>query len=46
MTCYTDTYVRVGLRWLCIQAQLTPVAEANYPPDSTIVCQYRNGVLV
>jgi uncharacterized protein DUF4440 len=46
MTCYTDTYLRVASRWLCVQAQLTPVSEANFPPDSTIVCQYRNGVLV
>ena len=46
MTCYTDTYVDTGGRWLCIQAQLTPVAEANQPPDDTIVCQYHEGVLV
>jgi hypothetical protein len=46
MTCYTDTYVRSGSKWLCVQAHLTPVAEANYPPDSTIVVQYRNGVKV
>ena len=46
MTCYTDSYVRAGGKWLCVQAQLTPVAEANYPPDSTIVVQYRNGVMV
>jgi hypothetical protein len=46
MTCYTDTYVRVGARWLCIQAQLTPVAEANYPPDGTIVCRYHHGVRI
>ena len=45
MTCYTDTYVRAGSQWLCIQAQLTPVAEANYPPDSSIVCRYHRGVL-
>ena len=46
MTCYTDTYVREGAGWLCIQAQLTPVAEANYPPDSGIVVEYHRGVLV
>jgi hypothetical protein len=40
------TYLRVGNRWLCVQAQLTPVAEPNYPPDSSIVVQYRNGRLV
>jgi hypothetical protein len=46
MTCYTDTYLRLGSRWLCVQAQLTPVAEKNYPPDSSIVCEYRDGVRV
>lgn len=46
MTCYTDTYVRVGDGWLCLQAQLTPVAAPNYPSDSTIVCQYHRGVQV
>jgi hypothetical protein len=45
MTCYTDTYVRTGEKWLCIQAQLTPVAEANYPPDASIVCRYHKGIL-
>jgi hypothetical protein len=44
MTCYTDTYVRVASRWLCVQAQLTAVSEPNFPPDSTIVCQYLDGV--
>ena len=43
MTCYTDTYLRVDGKWLCIQAQLTPVAEANFPADRTIVCQYHKG---
>jgi hypothetical protein len=45
MTCYTDTYVRVGENWLCILAQLTPVAAENYPPDDTIVVKYLRGVL-
>lgn len=45
MTCYTDTYVRVGEKWLCILAQLTPVQPANYPADDTIVVKYLNGVL-
>jgi hypothetical protein len=45
MTCYTDTYVRSGAQWLCVQAQLTPVAPANYPSDaSTVVC-YLGGKL-
>jgi hypothetical protein len=45
MTCYTDTYVRVGERWLCILAQLTPVSAENYPADQTIVVKYLRGVL-
>ena len=45
MTCYTDTYVREGGRWLCALAQLTPVAPAHYPPDATIVVRYLRGVL-
>jgi Domain of unknown function (DUF4440) len=45
MTCYTDTYVRVGTRWLCILAQLTPVAPENYPSDESIVVKYLRGVL-
>lgn len=43
MTTYTDTYVREDGRWLCIQAQLGPVAEANWPGDSTIVNAYVRG---
>ena len=45
MTCYTDTYVRTGERWLCILAQLTPVTPENYPSDDTIVVKYIRGVL-
>jgi len=44
MTCYTDIYLRTGSQWLCVQAQLTPVAERNYPPDSGIVCEYHDGI--
>ena len=44
MTCYTDTYVRAGGQWLCILAQLTPVAPENYPADDTIVVKYLRGV--
>ena len=44
MTCYTDTYVRTGASWLCILAQLTPVAPQNYPADDTIVVRYLRGV--
>jgi hypothetical protein len=46
MTCYTDTYIRVSDVWLCIQAQLTPVAPQNYPNDNTVVCQYHRGMQV
>jgi Domain of unknown function (DUF4440) len=44
MTCYTDTYLNTQGRWLCIQAQLTDVAEENWPSDETIVSVYRNGI--
>jgi hypothetical protein len=44
MTCYTDTYVRDGDRWLCVLAPLTGVAPENYPPDGTIVVRYLRGV--
>jgi hypothetical protein len=37
MTAYSDTYVREGGRWLCVQAQLTAVAPEHYPGDETIV---------
>jgi ketosteroid isomerase-like protein len=43
MTMYTDIYVRRDGTWTCIQAQITPVAPANYPPDSTIVRKYVKG---
>lgn len=45
MTCYTDTYVRTGEKWLCILAQLTSVQPENYPADETIVVKYLKGVL-
>lgn len=44
MTGYTDTYVRDGGEWKCIQAQLVPLAAENYPPDATIVRKYIRGV--
>jgi hypothetical protein len=44
MTCYTDTYVRTEATWLCVLAQLTPVAPENYPSDDTIVVRYLQGV--
>jgi hypothetical protein len=45
MTAYTDTYIREGGRWLCVQAQLTNVAPQHYPGDETIVNRYIKGVL-
>jgi ketosteroid isomerase-like protein len=45
MTCYTDTYLREQGRWLCIQAQLTPVAPAHYPSDSSVIGTYIRGRL-
>jgi|SRR5476649_1955564 hypothetical protein len=43
MTMYTDIYIRENGEWKCIQAQITPVAPANYPPDATIVRKYVKG---
>jgi ketosteroid isomerase-like protein len=43
MTMYTDTYVRERGQWKCIQAQITPVAPSNYPPDESIVRKYVRG---
>lgn len=43
MTMYTDICVHEYGAWKCIQAQITPVAPANYPPDSTIVRSYIKG---
>jgi hypothetical protein len=43
MTTDTDTYVREGGTWLCIQAQLTPVAPDTWPSDDTIVSVYVDG---
>ncbi len=45
MTMYTDTYVRENGAWQCVQAQITPVAPANYPPDETIAKKYVKGKL-
>lgn len=44
MTTYTDTYVREDGAWLCIQAQLTPVACGAEPGDATIVRVYLEGI--
>ncbi len=45
MTMYTDTYVREDGAWKCVQAQITPMAPANYPPDETVVKKYVKGQL-
>lgn len=45
MTTYTDTYLKVDQRWLCVQAQLTPVAPGFEPSDETIRSIYINGIL-
>ncbi len=45
MTAYTDTYLNEGGRWLCIQAQLTPVAELHWPGDDTVINTYIHGRL-
>lgn len=45
MATYTDVYVREDGRWLCVQAQITPVAPEHWPADSTIVKRYLDGVL-
>ena len=45
MTMYTDIYVHENGAWKCLQAQITPVAPANYPPDATIVRKYVKGQL-
>lgn len=45
MTRYTDTFVLEGGKWLCVQAQLTPVGPEHYPPDNTIVVRYLEGLL-
>ncbi len=48
MTAYTDTYIRNpdsgASPWICVQAQLTPVAPENWPPDDTIISRYIRGV--
>jgi hypothetical protein len=45
MNIYTDTYLREGGKWRCIQAQLTAVAPDNWPGDDTIVRKYVRGML-
>lgn len=44
MTGYTDTYIKEGDDWRCIQAQLTTVSPEHYPGDETVVQRYIRGV--
>jgi hypothetical protein len=46
MFTYTDVYVRQHAQapWLCIQAQITPVAKPFWPDDSSLVNAYDWGV--
>lgn len=44
MTTYTDIYLHEGGRWLCLQAQITPVAPEHEPDDNTIVSVYIDGI--
>jgi hypothetical protein len=43
MTMHTDIYVHENGAWKCLQAQITPVAPANYPSDDTVVRKYVKG---
>ncbi len=44
-TMYTDTYVRSGRRWLCLQAQTTVVHPDHVASPSSRVSVYLRGVL-
>lgn len=44
MSTYTDTYVREGGAWKCLQAQITPVAKGREPGDETIISIYLDGI--
>ncbi len=43
MTIYTDTYLKENGKWLCVQAQITPVALDHYGGEDSIVRKYNNG---
>lgn len=45
MTCYTDTYIQEGQRWLCVLAQLTPAVDVAVAGDDGIVVRYHEGRL-
>lgn len=44
MAAYTDVYLHENGRWLCIQAQITPVAPGCEPGDETIISIYLKGL--
>ncbi|WP_155341815.1 hypothetical protein [Acrocarpospora corrugata] len=44
MARYTDTYLYENGEWLCVQAQITPVAADHHPGDDTIRTVYLKGV--
>jgi hypothetical protein len=46
MSTYTDTYLREGGTWRCIQAQITLLQPEHYPGDDTIVRRYIGGIPV
>jgi Domain of unknown function (DUF4440) len=40
MSMYTDTYIKEGGQWICVQAQLLNVSPEHYSSDETIVRKY------
>lgn len=44
MSIYTDIYIYQDGRWLCIQAQISRVSQANEPSDRTIKTVYIRGI--
>lgn len=43
MSTYTDTYLLENGHWMCVQAQITPVAAGHEPADDTIISAYVKG---
>jgi ketosteroid isomerase-like protein len=43
MSTYTDTYLLENGHWMCVQAQITPVAAGHEPADDTIISSYVKG---
>ena len=44
MSVYTDVYVQENGRWLCLQAQITPIVPGYEPPEETIISVWLRGV--